>query len=192
VARDDWRIRVELEEERADNLLERLTHADARELAEELRGHRLAVSREDDTVFVYTETRDQARRAQDVVEAELAEEEMEARTIRIEHWLGDEDRWDDDPPAPTVEEEVLQRGYAPWEVRVELESHEQAAQLADRLEAEGYSVVRRWRYVLAGTASREEADALARRVHGEVEAGSELVWEVVPRNPFAVFGGLGG
>jgi hypothetical protein len=29
-------------------------------------------------------------------------------------------------------------------------------------------------------------------VHGEVEPGSGLVWETVPGNPFAVFGGLGG
>ena len=35
-------------------------------------------------------------------------------------------------------------------------------------------------------------DALAARVHGEVEPGGELVWETVPGNPFAVFGGLGG
>lgn len=189
---DNWRIRVELEEEHAGNLLERLTHADAREFADELRGHRLAVSREDETVFVYTETREQARKAQDVVEAELAEEGIEAQTVRIEHWLDEEDRWDDDPPVPTVEEEVLARGYAPWEVRVECDSHEAAAALADRLEAEGYSVVRRWRYVLAGTASQEEAEALARRVHGEVEPGGELVWEVTPQSPFAVFGGLGG
>ena len=26
---------------------------------------------------------------------------------------------------------------------------------------------------------------------GTVEAGGELVWEVMPSNPFAVFGGLG-
>ena len=38
----------------------------------------------------------------------------------------------------------------------------------------------------------EDADALAARVHGEVEPGGGLVWETVPGNPFAVFGGLGG
>ena len=54
-------------------------------------------------------------------------------------------------------------------------------------------LVRRWRYVLAGAASREDADALAQRLHGEVEPGGELVWEVTPANPFAlVLGGLGG
>ena len=34
--------------------------------------------------------------------------------------------------------------------------------------------------------------ALAERLHGEVEAGGELVYEALPQNPFAVFGGLGG
>ena len=51
--------------------------------------------------------------------------------------------------------------------------------------------MRRWTYVIAGTATREEADELAKRLHGEVEPGGELVWESIPANPFAVFGGLG-
>jgi hypothetical protein len=53
--------------------------------------------------------------------------------------------------------------------------------------------VRRWRYVIAGTESRQQAEELAARVQGEVEPGGELVWEVAPANPFALFlGGLGG
>jgi hypothetical protein len=52
--------------------------------------------------------------------------------------------------------------------------------------------VRRWRYLLVGAESREDAEELARRLHGQVEPSSELVWEVVPQNPFAIFGGLGG
>ena len=40
-----------------------------------------------------------------------------------EHWLHDEERWDDEPARrPDVEEELLERGYAPWEVRVEADS----------------------------------------------------------------------
>ena len=34
------------------------------------------------------------------------------------------------------------------------------------------------------------AEALAKRVHGAVEPGGSLVWETVPGNPFAVFGGI--
>ena len=52
--------------------------------------------------------------------------------------------------------------------------------------------MRRWSYVIAGVATREQAEELAARLHGEVEPGGELVWEAAPRNPFAVFGGLAG
>ena len=108
-----------------------------------------------------------------------------------EHWLDEEDRWDSEPPGDTVDEATIESGYAPWEVRIPCSSHAEARTLADRLEAEGYGVVRRWSFVIAGTSTREEADELAARLHGEVEPGGELVWEVSPRNPFAVFGGLG-
>ena len=62
----------------------------------------------------------------------------------------------------------------------------------EKYRLEGYGVERRFRYLLVGTATREDADALAARLHGSVEPGGELVWETVPGNPFSVFGGLGG
>ena len=79
-----------------------------------------------------------------------------------------------------------------YRIRVELESHGQAEDLADQLEAEGYGVLRRFRYVVVGTDTQEDAEALAERLHGEVEPSSAFVWENVPQNPFVVFGGLGG
>jgi hypothetical protein len=91
-----------------------------------------------------------------------------------------------------VEEETAAHGYAPWEVRIPCRSHAEAKELALRLEADGYGVVRRWSYVIAGTPTRESAEELARKLHGEVEPGGELVWETTPANPFAIFGGLGG
>jgi hypothetical protein len=59
------------------------------------------------------------------------------------------------------------------------------------LEAEGYRPERRFHYLIVGTASREDADTLAARLHGEVEAGGDVVYEVEPANPFAIFGGMG-
>jgi hypothetical protein len=195
MARDDWRIRIELEGDRAGGFLQTLgfgLSSRAKELAKELEEDRLPVSRDDDTIFVYASSRLQAEQAQKVVEAELEENSIEPLVVRIEHWLADEERWDDEPKDETWEEEVLERGYAPWEVRVECASHEEADALADRLEREGQEVVRRWTYVIVGAASREEADALARQLHGEVEPGGEVVYEAMPRNPFAIFGGMGG
>ena len=191
---DDWRIHITVAEGHG-GLLDRLgldLGDEARELARDLQQRRLAVSRDDDEIFVYADTQAAAAKAHEVIEAVLREDGIEATTSKIEHWLEDEERWDDEPPDESWEEDEVERGYAPWEVRVELPSHTEARQLADQLEQEGYPVERRWQYLLVGTASREDAQALAERVHGEVEPGGELVWEVVPGNPFAVFGGLGG
>jgi hypothetical protein len=194
--RDDWRIRIELpEEEQAESLLGRigldLGSDEAKRLGRELEGRRLAVSRDGNELFVYASTPAEAERARGIVEAELADEGIQARTSAVERWLHDEERWTGEPPQETWEEEELERGFAPWEVRVERETHAEARQLADELEQDGYDVVRRWRYLIVGTASEADARDLAQRVHGEVEPGGELVWEVTPQNPFAVFGGLG-
>jgi hypothetical protein len=195
--RDDWRIRIEVpEEEHAENLLRRLGldlgSDDAKRLAEELEGRRLAVSRDGQELFVYASSAQEAEQARQVVAAELADEGIEARTSDIEHWLHDEERWSNEPQQETWEQEEVERGYAPWEVRIEYDSHDEASKQADELEREGYGVVRRFRYLIVGAASEAEARSLARRLHGEVEPGGELVWEVTPQNPFAVFGGLGG
>jgi hypothetical protein len=196
MARDDWRIRIEVEEEsHAGGLLERLgleLGGEAADLAKELAARRLAVSHDGNVVFVYAASRSEAVQAQAIVGAVLREQGLEARTSTIEHWLMAEERWDDEAPGDTWEAEELREGYAPWEVRVELDSHGEANELADRLEAEGYSVERRWRYLIVGAESEDDARALAERLHGEVQLGGEVVWESVPGNPFAIFGGLGG
>ncbi|TML61051.1 MAG: hypothetical protein E6G18_04065 [Actinobacteria bacterium] len=194
MAHDDWRIRIELpDEEVAQDLLARLglRQSDAEELADELREHRLAVSQDGDTVFVYAATGMQAEQAARIVESELDDLGLTPTRFVTERWLRDEERWNDDPEQPDVEEELLQRGYAPWEVRVEAGSLREAHDLAEQLRSEGYDVSRTFTYVIAGAGSREEAVELARRIHGEVEPGGELVYEVQPQNPFAVFGGLG-
>ena len=193
---DDWRIRIELGEAvHADTLLGRLGldlgSDEAQRLAKELQGHRLAVSNDEDTVFVYVDSAAQADQARKIVEAELEDEGIEAEVI-TERWLPDDERWSGEPAQETWEQEVIEQGHAPWEVRVELPSHEEADELADELQREGFDVLRRWRYLIIGAGSEEEARALARRVHGDAEPGGEVVWEVAPQNPFAVFGGLGG
>jgi hypothetical protein len=195
---DDWRIRIELpEEQHAETLLGRLGldlgTDEARRLAAELEGRRLAVSRDGNELFVYASSPAEAEQARGIVEAELADEGIEATTSPVERWLEDEERWTGEPPSETWEEEELERGYAPWEVRVERESHAEARELADELEREGYDVVRRFRYVIVGVASEEEARELAGRLRGEAELGGEVVWEEgMPQGPFAIFLGVGG
>ena len=195
MAHDDWRIRIELPDEAdAQDLLGRLglRQSGAEELADDLREHRLAVSQDGDTVFVYAASGMQAEQAARIIESELEDQGLTPSRFVTERWLQDEERWNDDPEQPDIEEELLQRGYAPWEVRVEADSLREAHDLAEQLRSEGYEVSRTFTYVIAGARSREEAVELARRIHGEVEPGGELVYEVQPQNPFAVFGGLAG
>jgi hypothetical protein len=95
--------------------------------------------------------------------------------------------------------ESLEKGRAEWEVRIELQTHEDTVALAERLESEGVPVVRRHTFLLAGALNEDDAHALAKRLEAEapkgarieVEPGGGLVWEIAPENPFAVFGGLG-
>jgi hypothetical protein len=197
MAHDDWRIHVELEQEgdQGADFFERFSDGlgdEAKELAETLTGDRLAVSRDGSEFFVYASRKIQAEHAHAVIEAELRRHGFEAKVSRVERWLEDEERWDDESKDETWEEEAVEQGWAPWEVRVGCNSHREAKELADRLESEGYRPLRRWRYLIVGTDSREDADALALRLHGEVEVGGEVVWEEAADSgvvsPFRIFG----
>src|SRR5438067_995758 len=145
MANDDWRITIEVEESEAGGVFDRLAGelgAEARELAADLKQRRLSVSRDGDTIFIYAGSQADAEKARAVVEAELRANDIEAKTSKVEHWLAAEERWDDEPPGETWEEEELDEGYAPWEVRVECGSREQAQDLAAQLETEGYKPLR--------------------------------------------------
>ena len=124
--------------------------------------------------------------------ASVAEELLHASDREILDAAGVPPLHPDEPPQETWEEEEVEHGNAPWEVRVEFGNHADAKRQADELEGEGYKVVRRYRFLIVGTASEEEARALAERLHGIAEPGGELVWEVARDNPFAVFSVMGG
>jgi len=195
MANDDWRITVEVEgaKDVAGRLTGDLTD-EAQELADDLKGRRLSVSVDDETLFIYCNSQADAEKAHAIVESELRANGIEARTSKVEHWLEAEERWDDEPPGETWEQEALDHGFAPWEVRVECGSREEAQDLAAQLETEGYKPLRHSQYLIVGTASHEEAEQLAARLHGDVEAGGAVVLEArseaYSRNPFAIFGGF--
>lgn len=190
---DDWRIRIDVTDEH-DTVLERLgveLDDEARELARGLEQRRLAVSRDGDDIFVYAGTRTDAEQARSIVDQVIRASGLAATTSDVEHWLEGEERWSNEPPGETWEDEILDEGYAPWEVRITTGSHTEARALAERLEGEGLRPIRRFHLVIVGANTKEEADALASRLHGEAEA-SPAALESAPGNPFAIFGGLGG
>jgi hypothetical protein len=213
---EDWRITVDFDDEGdGTQLVEWLA---ARRFESEERGSlggRVAVSRDGPRVFLYADTEALARDADGIVRALLSSEGRQAR-LALERWHPVEQDWKDASiPLPRTEEEVgaerrrqqdreaaesLASGHAEWEVRVSLPSREATQELADRLETEGIPVTQRSTFLLVGAVNEDEATALAERLRTEapagaaveVEPGGAMVWEVSPRNPFAVFGGLGG
>src|SRR5436305_2409287 len=99
---DDWRIRIDVAEEHRGGLLDRLgldLSSEARDLAKELEGRRLAVSRDDETIFVYAGSREEAERARAVVEAELRHLGIHGNATEPEHWLAGEERWSGEAPS---------------------------------------------------------------------------------------------
>jgi hypothetical protein len=212
---DDWRVTVDFDDEGDGAQLTEWLAALDLEAGERRRlGDRVIVSRDGARVYLYAAGEDRARAAYETVSARIDAEGLAAATA-FERWHPVEQEWKDvSVPLPgTVEElsaeherlqqreadESVDKGRAAWEVRVELPDHEETTALAERLEAEGIPVVRRYTFLLAGAVNEDEARALGERLEREapagarieVEPGGGLVWEVSPYNPFAIFGGLG-
>jgi hypothetical protein len=95
MARDDWRLRIELGDEGAGGLLGRLGLSDAHELAKELEEHRIEASDDEGTVFVYTDSSLALEAARSVIEREIAELELKPLEIVSGHWVHNEERWEE-------------------------------------------------------------------------------------------------
>ena len=193
---EDWRVRVELDDEEARTRFTQLLQDGlsplGADLAQQLAGGHVSVSGDDENLFVYADSPAQAEQAHKVILAELDHHGLTATTSGVEHWLADEERWDNEPAAEDWEDEVSDKGYAPWEVRVTCHSRHDAIALEEQLESEGYRPIRQWKHLIVGTDTQEDAEPLAARVHGEVEAGGAVVWEEAIDSklvrPFAFFG----
>jgi len=209
---DDFRMTVRLAgDDDASDLVRRLHELRLDEEERALLGERVIVSRDEETVFLYADSAERLTAAEAIVRRELGD----GAEATLERWHPVAQEWQAvDAPMPATEEEVdaeedvrsereeaeaYATGFADWEVRVELPSPEETDRFADLLESEGIPLIRRHRFVLVGAASEEDARELAERLRAEAPAGAkvevepsgEMVYEVMPRNPFAVFGGLG-
>jgi hypothetical protein len=211
---EDWRLTALIEGEGIGRLLDRLREPEVEAEARKRLGSAVVVSVDGDTLFAYADSGDAIHQAADVIRALLAEHDLEAG-VAVHRWHELEERWEDESvPLPqtdserSAEHERLEadeaaegreRGRTLWEVRLELPSHEETRALARQLEDEGLSVIARWTYLLVGADNEDDARELADRLRAEApnakvqdEPSGEMVAEVTPANPFAVFGGLAG
>ena len=211
---EDWRVHARLgEQDHAVALTERLEAMELERESLERLGGRIVVSRDGQDVFLYADTEPAAREAEGVVRS-LLEERGHPGEVDLRRWHPDAEDWEPaEEPLPQTDEErdaeraelmareaaeTREQGYSEWEVRIHLPSRHEAAELQDRLEAEGLPCTRRWRYLLVGAESEDAANALAERLRGDVPPDSEVTVEGTFRaagrgvpNPFAFLGGLG-
>jgi hypothetical protein len=200
---DEFRVEVELDDdEHGYSFGERLRALDLDDEARERLGRNVMVTRDGSRLFLYAATEPQAREAEQVVRSLVDENELTAE-IAVTRWHPVEEAWKEASiPLPTTpaeehaeytareaaeEEEARLEGRFDWEVVIRLPGRDAAVELADRLAAEGIPVVRRWRYVVAGAVTEEEALELSERLRKEVPEDADVRVEVdlsdLPRGP---------
>jgi hypothetical protein len=217
---EDWRVTIPTgsnDDGLVSRALEGLREREVEREARERLGGRVAVSRDDDHIYLYADTEPGAREASALVTSMLAEHDLVLEgEVAVEHWHPVEERWEDASvalPATAAEiraeeerrdaddeAEARASGEAPWEVHIEFAEHDDAEAFGDRLEQEGYVIVRRWTFLLVGAGDEDAARELADRIRTEAPAGAQIrvergagpVWDVYGNNPFAFLGGLAG
>lgn len=213
---EDWRLRVNLHQDGVSSLF--TARLESRELTHDLETSfqdRVVVSTDGPEMFCYAGTREQAEGAEQLIRKVADEHDWEI-DFELKRWHPIAEEWrdpDEALPADAVQraeehaelvedqrEESAEQGHPNYEVRVQSNSHHDIVKLAERLQSEGFPVVRRWHFLLLGAADEDDANALADRIRGEVPEGSVVkvegnfreVVDEQPPNPFAFLGGLGG
>ena len=196
IVADDWRVTVTFRDE--TDVQQAVQSVRGHEMEDDVRsrlGHRVAMSVDGPTVFLYAGTEDTARETDRVVREVLARHQLSAE-FALDRWHPLEEDWEDaSAPMPDTGEEraeehrrlidaetqqSLAAGQAGWEVHVELPSHRQAVHLAERLQAEGRPVIRRWRYLVLGANNEDDASALAQSIGQEISVKASVHTQAVP------------
>ncbi len=201
---DEWRVQVELDDEQEGyGLGERLRSQNLDDDARKRLGRRVFVSRDGSRLFLYATTEAGTREAERVVRDLVTADRLTAE-IAVTRWHPVEEAWKDaSVPLPETDAEVeeerrrreeeekqeaIDEGSFDWVVKVHLPSRSSAAELARRLEGEGHSVHRLWRYLEIGVLTEERANELAGTLREDVPAEAEVWVEANPGDlPTPVF-----
>jgi hypothetical protein len=195
---DEWRVEVKLEEEDHGRTLgERLHALDLDDEARERLGGSVIVTRDGPFLFLYAWHETSAREAERVVR-DLMEEESLAGEVRLMRWHPVAEEWRPaEEPLPQTEEDLAdeqrrheeagererrEEGDFSWEVVIDVPHLRDTFPLAKRLEDEGLIVKRRFRYVLVGADTEEDAVELGKRLEGEAPEGSHVGIRANPKD----------
>jgi hypothetical protein len=125
-------------------------------------------------VFLYAASAQSAVYAEQEVRDVLAESDITA-DVRCHQWNPIAKSWTSHEDLMTAERrKSAATGRAAWLVRVGPSSHRQLKALARHLEAEGHSVVLRWRYLFAGANCEDDTHTLADQIRGYSAVGTRI------------------
>jgi len=202
---NDWRVTVRLHAGHQAGTA--VKHVSSHRVEEEVHarlGGRVVVGTDGgNELFLYTHAQDGAAAAQQSVSDLLASHGITA-DYTVERWHPIAEEWEPaDVPLPSTAAEVqaehkeldaeetsesLSSGVAMFEVRVQLPSHRESVALAARLAGEGYSVVRRWRFLVVGANNEDQAAQFEAAIRREAPADAVITTEEVgPDRPYTVF-----
>jgi hypothetical protein len=201
---NDWRVTVRLTE--AGAAQQAMTALSAHQVEDEVHqrlGGRVVLGSDGaHGLFLYTHTQDAAAAATASVR-ELLGSSGQTAEFTVERWHPIEEEWEPadvpepaDPGAIQAErarldaEETSQSlawGHALYEVKVELPAHREAVALAERLAAEGYQVVRRWRFLVVGANNADQAEDFRAAIAQLAPADAVITAAAVGSTPFTAF-----
>ena len=195
---DEWRVEVALEaDEQGHSLGERLRALNLDNEARKRLGGSVIVTRDGPHLFIYAWHEESAQEAERVVR-ELMEEDNLAGQVSVTRWHPIEEAWRPagDPPPQTdgeiseeerrheraAEVERAETGDYPWEVVIDLPNLRSTRELADELTEQGLAVKRRFKYLLIGTDTEEQAIELGKGFEGKVPQGSHVSVRANPKD----------
>jgi hypothetical protein len=205
---DEWRVEVRLEADEAGHSLgERLRSIDLDDEARKRLGGSVVVTRDGPHLFLYAWHEQGAREAERVIR-ELLEQDGLAAEVELTRWHPVEDAWKPaSEPLPETEADVeaerraheqaeaaeaAESGRYDWEAVVELPDLRTTLDYAKQLEQRELPVKRRWKYLLIGTTTEENAIALGEELEQEAPEGAKVSVRANPSDmPHPVFVQLG-
>ena len=208
MADDDFRFQIEFYDKAdADFIAGELKDKDAPQQVRDALGEHVIITHDEAVLFGYTASEAAAQSAAKVISSLAAQHGLKASLRPIERWHPIEKQWESaSAPLPETEAEVsaehekweqreaadsLEDNLAEWQLRIELGSHEDAVELAEKLEGEGVSpLVRRWKYLLIGAANEDLARQLERRLEAEYPSAGDIKVEPAPAEMYENSGGL--
>jgi hypothetical protein len=187
---DDWRVSAEFSHaSRARQVAQAVRERLAADGLHRRPGYRIVLSVDGPRLFLYADSEDAAGEADRVLRDVFSLRQLDAVSA-LDRWHPVAQEWRDaSVPMPENDDELAAEreirmdsdtersratGQAAWQVRVELPSHREAVELAERLRADGRPVIRRWKYLILGADNEDNAVTLAKTIRKAAPAQASI------------------